>query len=167
MAITAKEFEEGRRLFSRELERRGRGAGPCFAGDGGYAIPWHDQYFERDIEPSGTVNCAQALRVGATQASLFVFVKASAGNDAVLRIPAGATITLALMQGDAERGEFEDVGPTICVKAPAAGMTVEPGMLACRFAIGDFGKPWLMVSLEFSGAITGGTVDCCLGYAAR
>lgn len=167
MPLTAAEYEEGRRAHARELRERGRGAGPRYTGDSGYAMPWYDQYFGRGIDPAGAVNCARALRVGGTQSSLDVFVKASIGNEGPLLIPAGSTITLSLMQGDGEEGTFEDVGPTVCVKAPASGLSVEPGMLACRFPIGDFRKPWLMVSLEFSGAITGGTVDCCLGYIPR
>ncbi len=167
MPISAQEFEQARNEFHDALVERGRGAGPMYTGDPLYLTPWYDQYFDRQIEPAGTVNCRKALRVGATQSALDVVLKAAAGNGGPLLVPAGSTITLALMQGDSESGTFEDVGPTVCVKAPAAGMSVLPGEPACRFAIGDFQKPWLMISLEFSGAITGGKFDACLGFVPR
>lgn len=168
MAISAKDFEEGRQAFASELARRGRGAGPRYCGEGaGSATAWYDQYFGRDFEPAGTVNCPQALRVGSTQAALDVVVKASVGNESELLIPAGSTMTMRFMQGESEKGIFEDVGPSVCIKAPASGLAVEPGMVAFRFPAGNFTKPWLMVSVEFSGAISGGKVDCCLGYVPR
>ncbi|MCM1237495.1 MAG: hypothetical protein NC489_46105 [Ruminococcus flavefaciens] len=167
MSITAQEFEEGRQAFHSELIRRGAGVGPHYIDPNGYGPLWHDQFFGRDLTPTGTVSCKQALRVGATRNALDVAVTASALNNNDLIFPAGSTITLTLLQGDAEQGTFEDIGPTVCVKAPADGMTIAPGDTVCRFPIGDFQKPWLMVELEFSGAITGGTVDCSLGYFPR
>lgn len=166
MTITAQDYADGLYAFNQELIRKGQGAGPRYM-PGGYRIPWGDQYFEREIEPAGIVNCRQALRVGSTNSALDIFLKANVCNEGTLLIPAGSTITLGLLQGDSEEGTFEDVGPTVCVKAPPAGMEIEPGMMVCRFPIGDFRKPWLMASLEFSGAITGGKMDCCLGFIPR
>lgn len=166
MPMTAQDYADGLTAFRKEQRRRAQGAGPKYA-PGGYRLPWGDQYFERDFEPAGTVNCGQALRVGATLSALDIFVKANVNNEAPLLIPAGSTITLSLLQSDEEEGTFEDVGPTVCMKAPPAGMEIEPGMMVCRFPVGDFRKPWLAASLEFSGAITGGNVDCCLGFIPR
>lgn len=163
MAITAQDFESGRDAYQEAVCRRARRSGPSYSPTG-HSIVWHDQYFGFELEPAGTVNCAHALRVGSTMSQLDVVLVASHENKGPLVFPAGATITLSIAQGDSETGTFEYVGPTVCVKAPAEGMGIEPDDLVCRFPIGDFQKPWLMVSLEFSGPITGGTLDCALGY---
>lgn len=163
MSITAAEFASGHNAFRDELIRRAQRSGPSYSPTG-HSIVWHDQYFDFEIEPAGTTNCVQALRVGSTLSHLDVVLVASHKNAGDLTFPAGATITLGLMQGDSEEGVFEDIGPTVCIKAPPEGMSIAPDDRVCRFPIGDFSKPWLKVSLEFSGAITGGTVDCALGY---
>lgn len=167
MTITAEEFKQGRDAFEAARQARGKRVGPCYCGNGLSITPFHDQYFERDMEPAGTVNCSQALRVGSVQQGLQVMLLASPLNTENLVIPAGSTITVSFLQGDSEDGTFEDVGPTICVKAPAQGMEAEPCHTVCEFPLPAFSKPWLMVSLEFAGAITGGKVDCILNHVAR
>ena len=164
----SKQFNEDMDQWKRDLVDRGRGAGPAYAGDdAGMPLVWHDQIFGERFEPSGSVHCERALRAGRTQNSLDVILVASVANEEPLLIPAGATITATFMTADSEEGVFEEVGPSICVRAPQAGMEIEPGALVCRFAAGNFRKPWLMVRLEFSGSITGGLMDCGLGYVPR
>lgn len=159
-------FRDDLHKFKDELDQKAKRSGPKF-NPAGNAHVWHDQVFERDIEPVGTINCQQALRVGATHNGLDIALIACNANEEAIVFPAGATITLSLMQADSENGAFEDVGPTICVKAPAEGIEAGPDDLVARFPIGNLGKPWLKVNLEFSGAITGGKVDCALAYMAR
>lgn len=163
MPITAQEMLQGTRALEKELRRKGQHSGPTFS-DKGKPVAWWDQYFEREIDPTGIINCEQALRVGSTMQRLDVVILASYGNGGPLNIPGGSTITLTLMQGDDEEGTFTDVGPTVCVKAPPEGMQVDEDEIVCRFPVGDFTKPWLKVTLEFAGAITGGNVDCALGF---
>lgn len=166
MATNANEWLEGRDLAQRETVRRAARSGPMYMPRGNIT-PWHDQFFAREITPAGTVNCPQALRVGSTVQALQVSLLASHANEDNLVLPDGATITLNLLQGDAEKGSFEDVGPTMCVKVPAGGKVIPRDGLVYSFPLTDFSRPWLMVSLTFDGAITGGTVDVALSYAPR
>ena len=167
MSISAQDFSDGLNAWTDERARRGRRCGPCYCGRGESITPFHDQYFERGIEPAGTVNCSRALRVGAVNQGLEVMLLAAPDNAEDILVPAGATITMTFLQGDAENGSFEDVGPTVCVKAPADGMTAAPCHLLARFPLPNFRKPWLMCNVEFSGAITGGKLDCVLNLMAR
>lgn len=168
MAITGKEFEEGMVEFSDNLRKRGLRSGPAYKDDwGSHASPWYDQVFDREIAPAGSVNCQYPLRVGHTANSLDVVLIASHSNPGTLVIPAGATITLSFLESDEEKGTYKDVGPTICVKAPAGGLRAKPDEEVARFAIGNFRKPWMMVALEFAGSITGGKVDCALSLMPR
>lgn len=165
MPGTAQDFETGMNEYRKQLYKRSRAAGPSYCGDGkSKPTIWHDQKFASGIEPVGIVNCPQALSVGRTLSNLEVVLIASASNDNPVQISSGSTITFSFMQGDAEQGVFEDVGPTICIKAPLAGKTVKPGEVIARVTVGDFARGWLMVNLEFSGAITGGTADCILAF---
>lgn len=141
--------------------------GPVYSPDGGAPGLFFDQFFEKEISPSGTITLKTPLRVGATRNGLDVILVASHRNAANLAIAASATITLTTLQGDRPDGTFEEVGPAICVTAPTGGISVEPDMLAARFAIGNFKKPWLKIKLVFAGAFAGGKLDCALGYAAR
>lgn len=145
---------------------KGKRNGPCYT-EAGIPIIWNDQVFDRDIAPTGEVSCKTPLRVGATNGALNVILVGSSANEEEIVVPSGATITLTLQQGDTQDGIFEDVGPSICVKAPDAGMKAGPDELLARFAIGDFRKPWLKVALEFGGVITGGCLDCALAYMPR
>lgn len=154
------EWEKGRR----EAARR---SGPVYNPDNSAPGLWFDQFFRKEITPSGTVECEKALRAGGTQNGLDVILVASHRNGAPVRIAAGATITLTTFTAEEPDGAFEATGPAICVTAPSGGISAETDMLVARFAIGNFRKPWLKIKLAFSGSITGGKVDAALGYAAR
>lgn len=168
MTMSADDFRDGMDAFRDRILEDSISVGPAYAGDGKFRpTVWHDQKFGWRLDPSGIVNCPQALDVGRTLGALDVMVIASATNTGPLQVAAGSTLTLTMTQGDREVGTFEDVGPTICVKAPVSGMKIEPGDIVARFAIGDFTKRWLMTSLEFTGAFTGGLVDCILSYNPR
>lgn len=167
MDKSAQDFLTSSRAAKAELIRQGASCGPQYSRHGSAPLAWNDQFFGRGLAPAGEVECPAALRVGATLSSLDIILLASHANEEDLQIAAGAAITLTLQQADSFDGEFEDVGPTVCVKAPSEGMTVCPCDRLFRFPIGDFKKPWLKAKLEFSGAITGGTVDCALGYIPR
>lgn len=161
------QFRAELHAFKDDIDRRSKGPCPRYSQGGQDNLAIYDQEFDYDIEPAGIVNCRQALRVGSTNNALDVLLVASQTNETDLLIPAGATITLTLMQGDKEEGTFEPVGGSICIAAPNGGMAIQPGERIFRFPIGNFAKPWLMVTLEFSGAITGGTCECRLGYMPR
>lgn len=168
MAISETDFQEAFEAWQKNLATQSLGSGPKYAANGrGPVTLWHDQFFARNVDPVGNVNCPQALLVGDTSSGLDLVIVASHANDDELVIPAGATISVKLQQADTENGTFEDIGPAICVTAPVGGMNTEPDCVAARFAIGNFTKPWLMASVEFSGAITGGTVDVALAYMPR
>lgn len=128
---------------------------------------WFDQAFARGITPAGTVNCPTALRVGATQNALDVLLIASHANTGQITVNAGATITASFLQSDSQDGTFEEIGPSICAKAPAQGIAVDPCKTVFRIPIGNFSKPWLKVKLVFAGSISGGTMDVLLGYVPR
>lgn len=165
--MTAEQFQK---ISAEAYEARlksGLRSGPVYQEPESAPLVWYDQLFQRGFEPSGTVACEKALRVGGTQNGLDVILVASHANAGALSIPAAATITLTTLQGDTPDGPFTEVGPSICVVAPSEGISCDPDQLAARFAIGNFRKPWLKVKLEFSGAITGGKVDCALGYVPR
>lgn len=168
MPIAEKDFQEAHEQFQRNLFNSGRRSGPGYVSDDECKpLVWYDQCFERGITPAGTVNCSRALRVGSTLNGLDVMLVASNGNASQLKIAAGGTITFSFLQGDTMDGPFEEVGPSICVKAPAGGMSVEPDGLVVKVSPGNFKKPWLKVKLEFAGAISGGAVDCALAYQPR
>lgn len=167
MAMTGAEFLEGARAAKEERQRIGRRSGPTYCGDNPRPLVWYDQVFGREIAPAGDIECPEALRVGATQNSLDVVLVASHANAGNLVVDAGSSITVVLLEGDRPGGTFEEVGPSICVTAPADGLTVEPDMLVARFAIGNMVKPWCKLKLSFDGVINGGTVDAALAYTAR
>lgn len=168
MAISADDFKSGIDAFHRDLDDKAKGVGPSYVGDGKFKpTVWHNQKFASRIEPLGTVNCPQALSVGRTLNALDVMLIASATNESPVLFPAGSTITMTFLQSDEEEGVYEEVGPTICVMAPASGKSAEAGEIIARFPMEDFSKPWLMVTLEFSGSISGGLCDCILSYTPR
>ncbi len=161
-------FEDGLREFKRDLARRGLRSGPVYQSDfGTAATPWYDNVFERKLEPTGSVKCGTALQVGHANNALDVVILASHANEGDLTIPAGSTITIKFQQSDQRDGTYEEVGPTICQKAPVGGFTVKPDGEVARFCAHRFSKQWLKVELEFSGSIAGGTVDCALAYMPR
>lgn len=167
MSITAAEYKEGKDAYEESLRERGKRCGPCYCGNGTSITPFHDQYFDQDFEPVGVVNCKRALRVGHTQQSMQVMVLASPGNEETMQAPAASTVGIKFMQADSEDGTYEEIGPSMCQTAPADGISADPCHMLAHFPVPDMSKPWLMVSLEFSGAITGGKCDCILNLAAR
>ena len=165
--MTAEEFKQLAKEahFKRHME--GRRHGPCYSEGESAPLVWHDQVFEREITPDGTLICETPLRVGATHNGLDVILVASHANTADLIAASGATVTFNTLQADTPMGPFEAVGPSICVTAPAEGISAEPDHLFVRVPLGNFKKPWLKLKLEFSGSISGGQVDAALSYAAR
>lgn len=164
---TVDDFE---RLAEESAKRRREAAmrhGPCYSPGESAPLVWHDQVFEREIAPSGSITCKNALRVGSTRNALDIILVGSHSNTADLMAASGATITLTLLQADDPEGTFLEVGPTICVKAPTEGIRAEPDHTLARFSIGNFTKPWLKAKLDFSGTISGGKCDCALSYVAR
>lgn len=165
--VSAEDFE---RLAKEAAEARVRDSlrhGPCYSDGESAPLVWYDQVFERGITPAGSVACKHPLRVGATQNSLDVILVASHANKGNLAAASGATITMTMQQGDDPEGTFTDVGPSICVTAPAEGISAEPDHTLARFPLGNFQKPWLKIKLVFTGSITGGTCDAALSYTAR
>lgn len=159
--MDAKEFLENENAAKKLRMEQGKATGPTYTKHGQPAR-WFHQAFERDIAPTGTVDCSQGLRAGTTSGSLNVCLVASAKNEEAIVAASGATITCVLYNADKEDGEYTEVGPTICVKAPADGIKAEPGEALCKFAIGDLPKAWLKPKLTFEGTITPGTLDCIL-----
>lgn len=162
--ITGKEYLDGRRLAAEARERFGRAAGPVF---GNAPLVWGDQLFGWELEPTGTVEPENALRVGATQNALDAIIVASHANAGDLTVSASCKLTLDLLQADAPDGIFEEVGPSVCLTAPAAGLVIGPGELVARFALGNMRKAWAKVRLTIDGAISGGNIDMALSYVAR
>lgn len=165
--MTPKEFAASLKKAKEARLKSGLRHGPCYSTPESAPLVWFDQVFERGLTPAGTVACEKALRVGATQNGLDIILVASHDNVTALTAASGATITATLMQADEIDGEYSEVGPTICVKAPKEGISADQDHLLARFAIGNFAKPWLKVKLTFEGTITGGKLDCALSYVAR
>ncbi len=163
-AASPQDFLKSLRKAKKERIRSGLAAGPSY---GSGPLLWFDQCFARDVALAGSIESEFALRVGATQNSLDVAIVASELNKSDLHIPAGATLTLTLLQGDTADGEFEEVGPTICATAPAEGISAGPGCLVFRFALGNMCRPWCKVKLAVAGECGPGTVDIGLAYKAR
>ena len=161
------DFEQMHEKAALRRQASGLRHGPCYSEGESAPLVWHDQLFERGINPACAVTCKNALRVGATNNSLDVILVGSHTNTGPLAAASGATVTVTLLQGDSPEGSFAEVGPTICVKAPAEGIAADPDHLFARFPIGNFRKPWLKVKLKFAGSITGGKCDCALLYMAR
>lgn len=165
--MTTDEFEEMENEARKRRVESGLRHGPCYSEGESAPLVWYDQVFEREITPQGSVTCKKGLRVGATQNSLDIILVGSHKNSGKLSAAANATVTVTLLQADEEDGEYAEVGPTICVKAPAEGIAAEPDHLFARFPIGNFSKPWLKVKLDFAGSISGGKCDCALSLVAR
>lgn len=166
-AMTVDEFDKLQEESAKKRREAVFRHGPCYSEGEAAPLIWHDQVFEREFAPSGTVTCREALRVGSTSNGLDILLVGSHANEGDLMAAAGATITLTLLQADAPDGEFQEVGPTICVKAPTEGIRAEPDHTFARFPVGSFTRPWLKVKLDFFGTITGGNCDCALGYMPR
>lgn len=164
MAITGKDYLEGRRQAAEERVRFGLASGPAF---GNMPLVWGDQLFGWELVPTGTLEPETALRVGATQNGLDVLLVASHSNEGDLTVSAGCKLTLELMHGDTADAKFEEVGPSVCITAPAEGLTIGRDELIARFALGNMVKPWAKVKLTVDGTISGGKIDIALGYVAR
>lgn len=166
-SLDATEFEKAHNEYVRKLQRSALRSGPAYNEAEGAPLVWHDQLFERELTPSGIVSCSRALGVGRTQNGLDLILVGSHVNTGPVQAAKNATVTLITLQSDEEFGEYEAVGPSICVTAPAEGIKAEPDQLFCRLPLINFSKPWLMVRLEFSGTISGGKLDAALSYVAR
>ena len=166
-AMTPAEFARLAGEADQERLKSGLRHGPCYSEGESAPLVWYDQVFERKISPAGTITCENALRVGSTQNGLDVILVGSHANQGPISAASGATVTLTMQQADAPDGTFTGIGPSICVKAPAEGISADPDHLFVRFPIGNFSKPWLKIKLEFAGSITGGTLDAALSYVAR
>lgn len=142
-------------------------SGPVYTGDGGAPLVWGDQLFQREITPAGEIECENALRVGATQNGLDMILVASHANEGPLKVAAGATITVIMLEADSADGEFEEVGPSVCVKAPQGGLEVWPDCLVARFALGNMARAWAKLKIRVEGEVTGGLVDAALSHAPR
>ena len=166
-AITGKEFLEASRAAKDELLNAALSSGPVYQGKSPVPLVWWDQYFVRNVTPSGTVESAEALRVGATQSWLDVVVVANHANTGALTVPSGATMKLELLQSDTADGTFEAVGPAVTIAAPADGITAEPDRQVARFVVGNTVKPWVKAKLTITGSITGGKIDLGLALMPR
>lgn len=173
MSMTNAEFEALKAQNKKERLASGLRHGPCYSGKGDDNFgAWYDQFFQKNIAPAGEQVLAESLRVGSTQQGLEVVLLASHANTGKVVAPAGSTITLITLQADSAEGAFEEIGPSICIKAPADGITAAADHVLARFAIGNFSRPWLKIKLSFApnssgGAISGGKIDACLGYQPR
>lgn len=165
--LTAKDVLKLHRQAYEERIRSGLRCGPSYSFPESSPLVWYDQVFEREFTPAGSVTCEQALRVGSTQNGLDVVLIGSHSNAGNVTAAKDATITATLYQADEMDGTFTEVGPTICFKAPAEGISAEPCHTFARFPLGNFTKAWLKVKLDFTGTISGGKVDCVLGYVPR
>lgn len=160
-------FDEQMSQWRKDKLRQTARSGPRYNDPESSPLVWCDQVFQRELTPSGIVDCERALRVGSTQNGLDVLLIAAHANTGEIAAASGATITLVTLQADEMDGTYEAVGPSQCVTAPADGIQADPDALFCRIAIGNFRKPWLKIRLSFSGTITGGKLDAALGYVAR
>lgn len=146
--------------------RQTRKSGPAYS-DRGHPLIWNGQVFGREIKPAGEVVCEQPLHVGSTQNALDLIIVACNANEDTLVCPKDSTITVAFKMADKEAGPYEDVGPTVCVKAPEDGISAEPDELVVRVPLGNFAKPWVKPAITFTGTITGGNVDVALSMVNR
>lgn len=161
------DFDSEMSKWREDKARQARRGGPRYNDPETDPLVWYDQVFERELTPSGIVNCGKALGVGATQNGLDVLLIGSHANAGKVSAAAGATVTLVTLQADERDGEYEAVGPSLCVTAPEEGISAEADSLFCRLPLGNFRKPWLKIRLTFSGSISGGSLDAVRGYVPR
>ena len=167
MAISTSDFLKASRDTKQALIDAAKAAGPVYQGKKPTPLIWHDQFFVRNVAPSGTIESEFVLRVGGVQSAIDVVVIANHANAGPLTVPAAATIKLELLQSDAEDGTFTALGPAITMTAPADGLTVEPDRQVIRFAVGNTELPWVKAKLTVTGNITGGNIDVALAYLPR
>lgn len=164
-AMSGEEFLEAARKAKARVRELGKAAGPSY-GQGNTSL-WHDQIFGADIKPEGTVDLPIPLRVGSHNGGLYAALNVMANAEEPCVFAEGATVTFTFKMAKDEEGPYSEVGPTVCMKAPEGGISGEAGDTLFRIALPDFQLPYVTVSLEFSGTITGGNLICGLGMAAR
>lgn len=165
--MSLKEFDAKLAESYQNRTRISQRGGPVYHDPESDPLIWYDQVLERELTPTGSLVCTHTMRVGKTQNALDFILVGSNQNTGKVTAAKGATITIKTLQSDTEDGTYEAVGPSLCVTAPNEGISAEKNALFCRVAIGNFHKPWLKISLEFTGVITGGTLDAALGYVPR
>ncbi len=167
MAISSDEFLAGCRASKQALIDDAASSGPVYQGSKPVPLVWWDQYFKKNVAPSGTIESDEALRVGATQSQLDVVIVANHNNTEAVVVPSGATVTLQLMQSDTADGTFEAYGPSITITAPSDGISADPDRQVARFVVGNTEKPWVKAQVTVAGSITGGNVDVALAFLPR
>ena len=116
---------------------------------------WHDQYFAKELELTGTTAVTEALPVGKHHGSLCV-VLAAAGDE----VEADA-LSLSIMECDEADGTFtaKADGPVVTL----AEGTFNTGDIMAKLVLPDC-KDY--VKLQLAGGLDG-KVDVYLGYLAR
>ena len=116
---------------------------------------WHDQYFARELELTGTTATTDALAVGKHHGSLCV-VLAAAGDE----VKADA-LSLSIMECDEADGTFtaKTDGPVVTL----AEGTFNTGDIMAKLVLPDC-KDY--VKMQLAGGLDG-KVDVYLGYLAR
>ena len=116
---------------------------------------WHDQYFARGLELTGTTGTTDALAVGRHHGSLCV-VLAAAGDE----VEADA-LSLSIMESDEADGTFtaKADGPVLTL----AEGTFNTGDIMAKLVLPDCKD---FVKMQLAGGLTG-KVDVYLGYLAR
>lgn len=164
--MSGPEFLEAARKAKAHIRSLGKSLGPCYSSGGNTSL-WYDQVFGADIEPDDTQALPVPLRVGSHSGGLYAALNVMPDAAAPCEFAEGSTVTFTFKMARDEAGPYSAVGPTICMKAPAGGLAVEPGDTVFRVALPDFPEPYVMVELEFSGTISGANLVCGLGLAAR
>ncbi|MDE7372093.1 MAG: hypothetical protein K2N07_10235 [Desulfovibrio sp.] len=116
---------------------------------------WHDQYFARGLELTGTTATTDALAVGRHHGSLCV-VLAAAGDE----VEADA-LSLSILESDEADGTFtaKADGPVLTL----AEGTFNTGDIMAKLVLPDCKD---FVKMQLAGGLTG-KVDVYLGYLAR
>ena len=116
---------------------------------------WHDQYFAKELELTGTTATTEALAVGKHHGSLCV-VLAAAGDE----VEADA-LSLSIMECEAPDGTFtaKADGPVVTI----AEGTFNAGDIMAKLVLPDC-KDY--VKMQLAGGLDG-KVDVYLGYLAR
>lgn len=159
-ALTGREAIESYGNWINERERQGKSHGLSYEDT---VNKWWDQYFEMEVNPAGTHTCATPLRFGQTHYRLDIVLIASSQNNTPIHINKGTQITVSLEQADQPDGQFEELGPSVCITA-GDDMDINRECPIFRFHLGDSVKAWVKPKIEFGAGITGGTVDVALGY---
>ena len=116
---------------------------------------WHDQYFAKELELTGTAVTTEALAVGKHHGSLCVVL--AAAEDEV----EASDLALSIMEGDEPEGTFaaKADGPVVTI----AEGTFNAGDIMAKLVLPDC-KDY--VKMQLAGGLDG-KVDVYLGYLAR